>query len=247
VINEESRKVSSLKATVTIQLTVGGERKGNVSDFSSMNGYILLQTPGMVRVQGLLPVVQFTAFDLASDGEHFTLLVPRYNRVYTGSDKVTKPSHDPLENLRPNIFYESLILREIVPNDLVSLTQENKTRMDATTHHLMFAPEYELTVVRRKRDSQEIIPERRVHFDRTTLLPSGVDFFNDVGAIETETLYGPYVAFGDERYPSTITIRRPIDEYQVVLSIQKLTLNQQFTPGKFVLKIPNGSDVRETH
>jgi outer membrane lipoprotein-sorting protein len=160
---------------------------------------------------------------------------------------VTTPSSHPLENLRPNIFYESLILREITPSDLVSLTQQTKTRLDAATGHLMFAPEYELTVVHRKKDSQEIIPERCVHFDRTTLLPNKIDIFNDVGAIETEVTYGPYVSFGDKGFPSTITINRPIDEYQVVISIEKLTLNQPFTPDKFVVTIPDGYDVQEKH
>jgi hypothetical protein len=247
MVNEQSQKVQALKATVTIQLTVGGEHNGNVNDFTSMNGYILLQAPGMVRVQGLIPVVQFTAFDLASDGANFKLVVPRYKKAYTGSNRVTTPSSHPLENLRPNIFYESLILREISSNNLVSLTQQSKTRFDTASGHLMFAPEYELTVLRRKKDSQEIIPERCVHFDRTTLLPNKVDVFNDVGAIETETTYGPYISFGEQRYPSTITINRPIDEYQIVIAIEKLTLNQQLTPDKFVLNIPDGYDVQETH
>jgi hypothetical protein len=247
VVNEQSEKVRSLVATVTIQLTVGGERKGNVSDYTSINGYILLQAPGMVRVQGLFPVVQVTAFDLASDGTSFTLLIPSQSKAYTGLDSVTKPSSNPLENLRPDLFYDGLILRGIAPSDLVSLTQESKTRADETTHHLMFVPEYELTIVRRKRDSQEIIPERRVHFDRTTLLPNEVDVFNDFGAIQTQTIYGPYVTFGDQLYPSTITIRRPIDEYQVVLSVQKLTQNQHLNADKFVLKIPQTYAVQQTH
>ncbi len=247
VVNDQSEKVRSLKATVTIQLTVGGERKGNVSNFTSINGNILLQAPGMVRVQGLYPFVQLTAFDLASDGTTFTLLIPSQNKAYAGSDSVTKPSSNPLENLRPSLFYDGLILRKIASNDLVSLTQESKTRLDETTHHLMFVPEYELTIVRRKRDSQEIIPERRVHFDRTTLLPNEVDVFNDFGAIQTQTIYGPYVAFGDQLYPSAITIRRPIEEYQVVLSIQKLTQNRHLDADKFELQIPQGYAVQQTH
>jgi outer membrane lipoprotein-sorting protein len=247
VVNEQSEKVRSLIATVTIQLTVGGEHKGNVTNYTSINGNILLQAPGMVRVQGLFPFVQVTAFDLASDGTSFTLLIPSQSKAYTGSDSVTMPSSNPLENLRPGIFYDGLILRGIAPTDLVSLTQESKTRVDETTHRLMFVPEYELTIVRRKRDSQEIIPERRVHFDRTTLLPNEVDSFNDFGAIQTQTIYGPYVTYGDQLYPSTITIRRPIDEYQIVLAVQKLTLNQHLNADRFELTIPPSYAVQQPH
>ncbi len=244
-VNEQNHRMQSLKASVGIQLSVGGARKGKVTDYTTLSGYILLRSPEMLRVLGLLPVVHTPAFDLASDGKDFTLVIPPKSRAYVGSNAVTNPSSNPLENLRPNIFFDTLILREIAPDDLVFVTKEMKTFVDPKNHQLMAQPEYDLTVVRRKANSQELIPERCIHFDRTTLLPSGVDIYNSDGNVQTNAVYGAYASFGEERFPATITIRRPIDEYQIVLSIQKLTLNEQLADNQFVSKIPEGYTVQK--
>ena len=247
VVNDENQRIQSLKATVGFQVSIGGARKGKVTDYTTLNGYILLRAPEMLRVIGLLPVVHTPAFDLASDGKQFTLVVPHNNKAYTGSTSVTTPSSNPIENLRPNIFFDTMILRSIAPDEVVIKTEETRTRTDPQTHKLMGVPEYELTVVRRKANSQELIPERRIHFDRTTLLPSGVDIYDDTGAIQTQAVYGAYATFGDQHYPATITIRRPIDEYQIVLTISKLTVNQQLADSQFQRKIPEGYTVQQMH
>ena len=245
MVNDQNQKMQSLRASVTFQVSVGGARKGKVTNYTSLSGYILLREPEMLRVIGLLPVVHTQAFDLASDGEQFTLVVPHNDKAYVGQNSVTTPSANPIENLRPNIFFDTMIPRAIGPDDLVTLTSDTRTRMDPKTHRLLAEPEYELTIVRRKPNSQELIPERRVHFDRTTLLPSGVDIYDQAGVIETQARYGPYATYGGQRYPATITIRRPVDEYQIVLSIQKLTLNQQLADNQFHLKIPEGYTVQK--
>ncbi len=245
IVNRQSDSIHSLKATVTIQVSVGGARKGKVTDYTSLNGYILLRTPEMLRVLGLLPVVHTPAFDLASDGQNFTLTIPPKNEAYIGTNAVTKRSQNPLENLRPKIFFDTLVLQKIEPDDLVYLTTASKTYVDPNTHKLMADPEYDLTVVRHIANSQELIPERQIHFDRTTLLPSGVDIYAPDGTIQTQAVFGPYASFGDQRYPSTITIRRPIDEYQIVLSFQKLAVNVPFPDNQFQLNVPAGYKVQQ--
>ncbi len=244
LVNERSKTMQTMQASVGFQVSVGGARKGRVTDYTSFSGYIRLRCPEMLRVIGLLPVVRTTAFDLASDGRQFTLVVPHNSTAYVGSNTVSKLSTKPIENLRPNIFFDTLILQAIAPDDLVFKTEETKTHVDPATHQLMADPEYELTVVRHKLNSQEMIPERRIHFDRTTLLPSGVDIYDDKGVIQTIATYGPYANFGDQRYPGAITIRRPVDEYQIVLSVQKLALNQPIADNQFERKVPEDYTVR---
>jgi hypothetical protein len=245
LVNQENSSMQSLKATVTFQVSVGGERKGKVTDYTSLSGYILLRAPEMLRVLGLLPVVHTPAFDLASDGKQFTLLIPHNNKAYLGSNAVTKPSANLIENLRPDIFFDTMVLRAIAPDDLVTMIQNTSTHVDPKTHQLIADPEYDLAILRHKANSQELIPERRIHFDRTTLLPSGVDIYNEAGELQTQAIYGPYASFGDQRYPGTITIRRPVEEYQIVLTIQKLTINQPLAENQFQLKVPEGYTVQK--
>ena len=236
--NAFSQHTRTMRASVTFQVSIGGEKRGQVTDYTSLSGYILLRMPGMLRVLGLLPVVHTQAFDLASDGKSFTLLVPHNNKAYTGLNAVEKPSKNPIENLRPSIFFDTLMPSEIGPDKQVISTIINPTRTDPKTHQLLARPEYVLAIVHRKENSQELIPERRIHFDRTTLLISGVDIYDANGQIETRAVYSPYATFGDIRYPGSVTIERPVDEYQIVVAIQKLTINQPLADDQFALKIP---------
>ena len=244
-VNDANQNIRTLRASVTFQVSVGGAKKGKVTDYTSFSGYILLRSPEMLRVLGLLPIVHTQAFDLASDGTHFTLVIPHNNKAYVGLNAVTNHSSSALENLRPNIFFDTLILRTITPDDLVYLTNETHTVTDPKSHQATLQPEYELTILRHKADSQELIPERRIHFDRTTLLPSGVDIYDADGNVQTQAVYGRYSSFGTARYPETITIRRPIDEYQIVISVVKLTLNQPLADNQFQLRIPEGYTVQQ--
>jgi hypothetical protein len=131
IVNEQSDSIHSLKATITIRVSVGGATKGKVTDYTSLGGYILLRTPEMLRVLGMLPVVHTPAFDLASDGKTFTLTIPPKDEAYIGSNAMTKPSPKALENLRPQIFFDTLVLQKINPDDLVYLTSETPTHISA--------------------------------------------------------------------------------------------------------------------
>ena len=57
-------------------------------------------------------------------------------------------------------------------------------------------------------------------------------------------IYGRYIDFGENRYPSTITIRRPMEQYQVVLTVEKVTENMPLTDDQFQIKIPEGTKVQ---
>ena len=83
-LNERYDAIHSMNATVLFQASVGGATKGKETDYTSVRGYILLRQPSMLRVLGLLPVVETRAFDMASDGKNFTLLIPPKDEAITG-------------------------------------------------------------------------------------------------------------------------------------------------------------------
>lgn len=245
-INRVSDSVQTLNATVDFQASVGGATKGSVTDYTSLSGFILLKKPETVNVLGLVPVIRTRAFELTSDGKTFELLIPSQNKLIEGSNKVTQPSPKPLENLRPGIFFNSLIPRRISKEELVTLTKANLTREDPVTHKSFLLPEYALTVVRRRgENSQELIPERVIHFNRVDLEPFQEDSYDGAGAIETEAAYGTFEDFGGMRYPKTVTIRRPLEEYQIVVTIDKLVVNGPLADAQFELKVPEGVVVQK--
>ncbi|MHB1672905.1 MAG: outer membrane lipoprotein-sorting protein [Acidobacteriaceae bacterium] len=244
-LDDRYNTIHSMLATVLIQASVGGAVKGKETDYTSIHGYILLRQPSMLRVVGMLPVIETRAFDMASNGKNFILLIPPKNLAVTGTGTVTTPSQNPLMNLRPAVFYDSMLVRKVEPDDLVYVTNNTRVERDPHTHKLLQEPDYDLGILRRRGNSQELMPERVVHISRTNLLPYQLDQYNDQGVLVTKTLYSNYQTFDQIPYPTKILISRPIDGYQITLTIEKLTFNHPLGDEQFELKVPPGMKVKK--
>jgi outer membrane lipoprotein-sorting protein len=244
-VNQHFASIHTLNATVELQAQVGGSHKGAVTDYTSFRGYILMRQPGYLRILGLVPVLHTRAFDLASNGDAFKLLIPSKSKAITGKTRITKKSKNALENLRPNLFFDSMLIQDISLDEQVFVTGETRVYSDAARKQLLEEPVYDLAIVRRKEDGKELALERVIRFGRADLMPFEQDIYDEDGNIETQTVYGRYQTFGDVRFPGTVTIKRPLDEYQITLTIEKLTLNQPLTDDQFELKIPDGIAIQQ--
>ncbi len=239
-LQDQYDAVHSLTATVEFQASVSNTRKGEAKDYTKLPGYILMRKPEMLRVIGMLPVFHTPAFDLASNGDTFKLLIKQpKSKAIEGSNTVATRSANKLENLRPAVFFDSLLIRGVGADELVLLTTDNNTIPDPKDKHLILRMEYLLTIVKRKGEGREVLPVRTVRFDRADLKPIEEDIFDKNGSIETQAVYGPYQTFAGVEFPGTVTIKRPLDDYQIVLTIEKLSLNQTLPDGQFDLKIPD--------
>src|SRR6266704_193222 len=119
-VNTQAARVQSMQATVDIDTSVGGVKKGKVTDYKQIRGYVLARKPAMLRMIGLLPIVRNRAFDMVSDGQIFKLWIPPKNRFVIGRNDIeTHNIQQPLENLRPQQIYDALLL----PNDKFTLEQ----------------------------------------------------------------------------------------------------------------------------
>lgn len=245
IVNDRCNDIHSMIAVVDFQFTEGGPRKGREKTYTSFSGYILEHDPYFLRVVVQLPVIRTVALDMATKGETFKLLIPPRNEVFEGSNTVTKVSSNPLENFRPKIFADSLSMSCIGTQELVTLTSETNTHLDPKAKHLIAQPDYDLMVVRRKQNSPELIPERVVHFSRIDLRPYQEDMYDKEGAIQTEALYGPLQTFDGRKFPETIVIKRPLEEMQILIRVNKLTVNTPLADDKFELKIPEGTIVHK--
>ena len=245
-INKRYDAINSLNATVTFTATQGGALKGKETTYTSFNGYILLRKPESLRVIGLLPVVHTRAFDMASDGKTFQLWIPPKNKVIEGTNTEPRtPSQNAFENMRPYIFFDSLLIGKIGADDLLLITTDSPTGMNPKTRKLEFQPEYQVTVLDRKGGSNVLLARRVIHFSRIDLRPIEEDIYDKAGQIQTQAMYGPMQTFGDEHFPGTITIRRPQDQYQILITFQKVVLNQPLTDDQFQLTIPAGTPVQK--
>jgi hypothetical protein len=249
-VNDRYAAVTSLTATVDFQATTGGARQGKQTDITPFRGYILLRKPAMLHVIALLPVVRTRAFELTSDGKTFKLVIPPKSRAVVGSNTVTKPSTNGLENLRPDIFLDSVLVKSIEPEGLVYLTSSSETRRQGKK--LVETPEYDLHIGEEDPQATDglkvhvLKPTRVIRFSRLTLLPIGQDIYGADGGVETHVEYGPYKQFGTAHMPSSIVIQRPREAYQITITVQKVLINQQppLPDKQFELKIPSDYKVQ---
>src|SRR6202035_2814938 len=113
-INQQAKAIQSLKATVDIDPSVGGMRKGHYTDYKEIRGYVLARKPDALHMVGLMPIVRTTAFDMVSDGKDFKLWIPPKNRFVLGKNEVTTPNAaQPMENIRPQNIYEALLIQHV--------------------------------------------------------------------------------------------------------------------------------------
>ena len=251
-INERYEKIQSLTATMDFNATVGGAHQGKQTDYTSFRGYMLFRKPRMLRVLIKVPVLHTDALDLASDGNDFSLYFPRNNKVIEGKNSVTKRAANPMENLRPNVFVDTMLVSAISPDQIVSVIHESSTTMNAKIKRMIELPEYDLTVLTEaaptSRDAPAKIakPVRVIHFSRLNLMPTEQDIYNADAELETQVLYGPYQDFNGIKFPTTIDIKRPLDEYSIRLTVEKLLVNQTLTDDQFELpKLPKGVQVQK--
>jgi hypothetical protein len=248
-VNDRYAAINSLTATVDFQATTGGARQGKQTDITPFHGYILLRKPAMLHVIALLPVVRTHAFELTSDGKTFKLVIPPKSRAIVGSNTVMKPSTNALENLRPDIFLDSMLVKSITPARLVYLTSTSETRRQ--DKKLVETPEYELHIGEEDPQATDglkvrvIKATRVIRFSRLTLLPIGQDIYGEDGGVETHVEYGPYKQFGTAHMPSSIVIERPREAYRITISVQKVLVNQPpLGDEQFALKIPSDYKVQ---
>jgi len=244
-IAEMAASVRTMSATVDIDTTVGGEKKGKVVEYQQIRGYILAQKPTMLRMVGLLPIVRNRAFDMVSDGDRFKLSIPPKNRFITGSNQLTKISDNALENLRPQVIYEALLMPEIDSRNEIAVLEEGKQQVvDENTHKTVGQANYHIVVLRRE-DGSTWHLYRKIYFSRADLQPYRQVIYDEKGAIATDVTYSGLQDYSGVQFPSLIEIDRPKEEYRLTLKFIKLTLNEPLKPEQFQLEMPTGATVTE--
>jgi outer membrane lipoprotein-sorting protein len=241
-INTQAAAIQSLQATVDIDTSVGGVKKGRVTDYQEIRGYVLARKPAMLRMIGLLPVVRNTAFDMVSNGTEFKLWIPPKNRFVTGrNDSEVHDPAQPLGNLRPQHIYDALLLHRIDPdNEIAVLENDTEIPAEVKKNSIVYA-HYVIDVIAKSGTGWRL--SRKVIFDRIDLLPHRQVFYDEKGNVVTSAIYRDYKDGQGINFPWQIEIVRPQEEYDITLSIVKLDLNQSLADDKFVLPEPPGVTV----
>ena len=248
IISERDATIKTLNASVLLTASTGGGKEGKVVTYTSFKGYIFIRKPNDLRVLLQLPVLGSRALDMVSSDDHFTLVYtsPGHGDVWReGTNKVTTPSKNGLENLRPPVFFDSMMVPGVSEDEFVSLTDSTRVLAPQSKHQpAIEEPDYDLAVLKRGSGNTMRL-ERLVHFSRVTLLPFQQDIYDDKGEVVTSATYDKYQDFNGIQFPTVINIKRPLDEYALKLQVTKLTMNQPLEDDQFELKIPAGVTVQK--
>jgi outer membrane lipoprotein-sorting protein len=240
-INSSASKLQTINASVTIDASAGGEKKGKVTDYRQINGNVLVRKPGMLRMIGRVPVVGNHLFDMVSNGRTFELSIPSLNKFIVGSNEMGKPSPQPLENLRPQHILDALLLKPIdqAAGDIPVLEQSTEMVKDAKTRKDAIQQDYVVVVI--SRDEKGAYLSRRIVFSREDLMPHEQYLYNRDGQIMTFAHYEKFQNFEGTMFPSVVDIQRPVEEYAITLNILKLRVNEPLRDDQFQLAQPAGS------
>ncbi len=241
-LNQRSEAIQTLTATVEVYVTETKSAEGLAIDIPSSRGYILMRKPKMLRVAGTYFGVR--VFDMASDGNHFTLVIPSKNLVIEGSNTVTEKSANPLENLRPDFFLDAIAVRGMDPDDEYMVASDTETVADAANKHLYSEPEYILSVMHHK-SGRELLPTRTITFHRDDMLPYDQTVYNSEGVLETQIFYSNYATFSAGKYPSKVVIKRPQEGIEITLSVERVQENVDLPASQFEVKIPDGATIKK--
>jgi hypothetical protein len=242
-INQQAEKIRSLQATVDIDTSAGGVKKGHVTDYKEIRGYVLARKPAMLHMIGLLPIVRTTAFDMVSNGDEFKLWIPPKNRFVVGRNDVqTHNADQPMESIRPQDIYDALLIRHIDPEHEIAVLEHSEEILHDAKGHRVLQEDYELIVIRKKGENEGVL-SRKIVFSRTDLQPHRQYIYDDQGKLVTDARYAGYKDFDGINFPSRIEIKRPQEEYDITLNMLKLEINKPLRDDQFALEQPPGAEV----
>jgi hypothetical protein len=241
-INQQAEAIHTLKATVDIDSSAGGVKKGHVTDYKEIRGYVLAKKPDALHMIGLMPFVRTTAFDMVSDGRDFKLWIPPKNKFVVGENQVATPNPDqPMESIRPQNIYEALLIRRIDPNTEIAVLENGYEILHDGKGHRVLQEDYELTVIKKSGDGWVLA--RKIIFGRTDLKPHQQIIYSEDGKVATDAKYAAYKDYNGFSFPSRIEVFRPEEEYDITLNMLKVEINSPLKDEQFVLEQPAGAQV----
>jgi hypothetical protein len=241
-INTDATKIQTLRAAVGITASAGGSKRGKITEYQEIHGYILVRKPSSLRMIGLFPILHNHMFDMVSIGQEFKLWVPAKNQFIAGNNDAARPSTQPLENVRPQVIYDALLIQAVdLKNDLAVLEEGEHMGVDRETQKPALQPDYALDII--KQNGHGLYLARKTVFDRTDLRPHQQVLYDEHGSIVTDVLYDKYTEFDGVFFPTNIRIWRPQEEYSIKLEVTKLTINGPIMDDQFVLEPPSGAGI----
>jgi outer membrane lipoprotein-sorting protein len=234
-LQQHSREIATLKATVGIEFTRGGAKSGVLDEYRETRGYVFVDRPSHIRVQVQLPIVLTTVAIMVSDGQQYRLSIPIKNQFAIEDVNAPISAKSSLSDLRPQVFLDGLFV-DVMPylskDSIKALFEEAVVGV----HSYYVFSFFDLA-------SSEPQLLEKLWIDRTNLDVSRKQIFGREGRLETDVEYQDYHREDGIPYPKIIVIHRPIEDFSVKLTLQQTTMNEKLDANIFELPRPEGSEL----
>jgi outer membrane lipoprotein-sorting protein len=227
--------IGSFQATVDMTPSIGSAYRGEITEIKDVRAYILFRKPTAIYILGQYPVVRTKAFEMVSDGVTFKVSLPSKNLFEVGANSAPPTSKNKLENLRPDTFLSSMLIRPADP------ATETPALVDATDEDNAL---YILYFTRKGPNGEFQGIARGVWFDRIDLSIVRQIVYDESGAIVSDTRYSKWQPYNATMFPAHIDINLSKDQYGVVLDMVDIKMNLSLTDDKFILNQPEGSQLQ---
>ncbi len=234
-ISRMYNSINSFQATVDMTPSSGSVYLGKITEIKDLRAFVLFRKPAEIRIQGQTPVIRTQAFDMVSNGTDFRFFLNSKNLFIEGANDAPAISKNKIENLRPNTFFSSMLIR---PADDAT---ESAALMDQTDEDNAL---YILLYVRKGAGGLLPAISRSVWFDRLDLSMVRQMVFDDDGNIVSDTRYSKWQPYNGVLFPAHIDINRPKDAYGLVMDVIDMKMNKTMTDDQFVLKRPDGAQMQ---
>ncbi len=219
----------SLKATVMMQLSIVSDDRTKREEYRDVRGFILARRPSFARVQAQFLTTR--AFDMASDGESFRVHLIWKKQFLEGLNALNERSEKRAENIRPQHVMEPLLLAPPQDDEIVVLDNVMEGRR----------PYQVLLMLKRGPDGTRI--SRKAWFERENLELRRLDIYNDAGDVVTRAQYSVWEAEAGIPFAREVAISRPLDGYDLRLTVETPGVNAELPENAFVLEPPEGMEI----
>jgi hypothetical protein len=250
LVQDRDAAIKTLYARVEINVTSGGSHTGTQMEAGPFKGFILVRKPFDLHVLLQVPVMGSRGLDMVSDRDNFTLMYKTLDKGEfwrQGPNKVTTTSANPMENLRPPVFFDSLLVPGVGPDDYVNLAESDRLIQPSRRgESAVEEPDYDMAIMTAAKSGARLLDTRRVlHISRVNMLPYDQDIYGENGHIVTSASYDGYKEFDGVQFPTLITISRPLDQLVLKIQVTSVTLNGALTDDEFKLDVPEGVTVQK--
>ena len=233
-IHKQYEAIHDFSAKVDMVPALGSTEKNHITEYKGVTAHILFRAPADIRLVGLYPVVGGKMFDMVSNGADFKLYIPSKSLFIVGRNSIEQLSPNKLENLRPQHFLDTLMVRPIDPKTdkvmMLNFTDEDNAY-------------YIIHEVREQADGR-LQPRRTIWFSRLDLLMAREMIFDDTGNPLADARYSQWHPYDNVPFPKHIEINWPRDEYAVVLDVVTMRINKGVQDDQFALDQPEGTTLR---